>query len=189
MLGIPLGSGRARPGPADGKSIHDHRPGLAKTATVPVSSRFMKLPHYLGLIALMGVVMIWRGLSQWRQGSSSREWPEVSGKVTQSYLRKKDRKHSLTYTYTVGGESFTGQRKQFGQSFNRIVNDFAGLKEGDPVTLRHRPDAPAVCTLKAGAHPNVFFFLLGGLVFAAGAGIAWSRTRTPTGPPASSGSR
>lgn len=148
----------------------------------------MKLPFYLGLIALMGVIMIWHGLSQWRQGSSSGEWPEVSGKVTQSYLRAPQRKHSLTYTYTVGGESFTGKRKQFGQSFNRIVKDYSGLKEGDAVTVRHRPDAPAVSTLKAGAHPNVFFFLLGGLIFAAGAGIAWTRTRAQTGPSASSGS-
>jgi hypothetical protein len=136
----------------------------------------MKPLLFFGSIFLMGAIMIWHGASQWRAGAASKDWPEVSGKVTESYFRKQDRKHSLTYEYAVGGESLTGQRKQFGLSTYRALSDYEGLKVGDSVTVRHRPDSPSVSTLKTGAHPNVYFFLVGGLVFAVGSVIAFFKS-------------
>lgn len=136
----------------------------------------MKPRLLFGSVFAMGIFMIWHGVTQWRQGTASAGWPEVSGTVTQSSLRQAKRKHSLSYTYEVGGETFAGRRKQFGQSFTKALEGFEGLKEGDGVPVRHHPDRPALCTLKTGAHPSVFFFLLGGAVFAAGGVIAFFKS-------------
>jgi uncharacterized protein DUF3592 len=135
----------------------------------------------LGLVStvLAGLILVGVGLalafvlgrSAMKHGAESEGWPSVTGKVTASEVTgfgpRDDRTYrpSVSYEYSVNGETFTS---------NRINFDVAGIQShaslemqeivdryrpGAEVTVFYKPEDPSISCLETGARLGTGAFI------------------------------
>ncbi len=132
-----------------------------------------------GLFLLLGGGLLFVGVRSMRAARASRAWPATQGTIVSSELftsgRGKSRwyKAQISYTFTVSGQSYTGQRVFFGDSRSsnmgreqKVVDRY---QAGAPVEVFYDPQQPqeAVLERRTGG-TNLTYLILGSvlLVFA-----------------------
>ncbi len=140
-------------------------------------------------LVIFGVVLGGLGLSKYRSGQASAEWPTVSGTISsgrvQSHRRdgRTEYMPQVQYSYQVGNRTFTGTRITVSDVYQRnrgsaedILRKFPA---GATVTVYYDPDDPAMAVLEQGMPGNVKVLLGAGagcLVLAVLIGISAVRS-------------
>jgi hypothetical protein len=102
---------------------------------------------------------LWKAWKNIQMAKASTGWPTVSGTVTTSkrakvMFRKQPR---VTYSYSVNGASFTGQRISFAGGYPPRETDaiLSRYPVGREVVVSHALDKPAEATLETGSNRQV----------------------------------
>lgn len=102
---------------------------------------------------------LWKAWQNIQLAKASTSWPTVSGTVTASerakvMFRKQPR---VTYSYSVNGASFTGNRISFAGGYPSKETDaiLGRFPVGREVVVSYAPDKPAEATLETGSNPQV----------------------------------
>jgi hypothetical protein len=147
----------------------------------------------LGLIfAGAGLWLTRRGMRQHRAGLESWDWPVVEGQVVEASVHTLRARQapkylpSITYTYTVAGQPYTGNQRTIGDDWwtSRWLSSQAEAQaqieayqpEG-PVKVYYNPQDPAEAVLEPGSTSGasatlVVGFLLGFIGLVSFAGVA-----------------
>lgn len=133
-------------------------------------SLFGRIGRGLAAIAI-GVALIAFGLRQARRQSDSRNWPTVTGVVTESTVSLEGGREKSSgrfeYAYQVGGASHTGSSI----NLTGAGADLAEFPAGSTCTVYYNPANPADACLKPGGPATVWLFPALGLASVLG-GIA-----------------
>ena len=111
-------------------------------------------------------------------------WPHVSGEITRAKIDEGDDSYSplVCYSYSVGGQLFTGNRIAFGLTGMSASYHFAHFyvqryRVGLPVTVYYDPKQPSTSVLEPGVSKRAFIPMAFGLGFAVFGGwfvlLAW----------------
>jgi uncharacterized protein DUF3592 len=102
---------------------------------------------------------LWKAWKNIQIAKASTGWPTVSGTVITSehakvMFRKQPR---VTYSYSVNGAPFTGQRISFAGGYPPRETDaiLSRYPVGREVVVSHAPDNPAEATLETGSNRQV----------------------------------
>ncbi|HEX7516694.1 MAG TPA: DUF3592 domain-containing protein [Chthoniobacterales bacterium] len=102
---------------------------------------------------------LWKAWKNIQMAKASTGWPTVSGTVTTAkrarvMFRKQPR---VTYSYSVNGAPFTGQRISFAGGYPPRETDaiLSRYPVGQEVVVWHAPDKPAEATLETGSNRQV----------------------------------
>ena len=102
---------------------------------------------------------LWKAWKNIQMAKASTGWPTVSGTVTTSerakvMFRKQPR---VTYSYSVNGAPFTGNRISFAGGYPPGQTDaiLSRYPVGQEVVVSHAPDNPAEATLETGSNRQV----------------------------------
>jgi hypothetical protein len=102
---------------------------------------------------------LWKAWQNIQMAKASTGWPTVSGTVTTSerakvMFRKQPR---VTYSYSVNGTPFTGNRISFAGGYPPKETDaiLSRYPVGREVVVSHAPDKPAEATLETGSNRQV----------------------------------
>lgn len=102
---------------------------------------------------------LWKAWKNIQLAKASTGWPTVSGTVTSSQTAKRmfRKQPRVTYSYSVNGAPFTGNRISFAAGYppketDAILNRYPVGKE---VVVAHAPDNPAQATLETGSNRQV----------------------------------
>lgn len=78
------------------------------------------------------------------RSSKGRDWPSCQGHVesSKSYSHEKGVTVRIGYSYTVNGEYYAGYFEEAFYSDAPADRLTAALKEGQPVTIRYKPNKP-----------------------------------------------
>ena len=128
-----------------------------------------------GLFFLAGWVLLFLGLRNVYLAHESRNWPKTEGTILSSTVRHDSTRKSgsfraeVTYTYTAGSVSFTGDRISFGNfgtsgtgHANAIV---ARYPRNAKVIVYYSPRDPSLSVLETGISLGEWLLPLGGLAF------------------------
>lgn len=137
-----------------------------------------------GLIAMaVGIGFIITGSREVIQAHQSSNWSKVEGVITESLVERKrtradkpktSRKPKVTYQYTVGDSTFTGDRPICGTTINlaarfgltrsaeQVVRQYP---KGSTVDVFHHPDDPKVAVLETGIKGETLVPVVFGLIF------------------------
>lgn len=131
------------------------------TAGTPVADP--SKPLYLGALLTLGLIALGAGLWLiWRDralGLASTTWPTTSGTIKSSevasYRTQGGQQYAakVTYAYTVGGNSYVGDRLRFGAragAKEKAEQDVARYQAGAPVEVHYAPRQPQTSTLVTG---------------------------------------
>lgn len=101
----------------------------------------------------------WKAWKNIQMAKASTGWSTVSGTVTTSertkvMFRKQPR---VTYSYSVNGAPFTGQRISFAGGYPPRETDaiLSRYPVGKEIVVSHAPDNPAEATLETGSNSQV----------------------------------
>lgn len=121
-------------------------------------------PLYLGGLLTIGLVLLGIGAwLVWREralGTASLTWPTAPGSIKMSHVATHDadgiEKYiaEVTYDYTVGGQTYAGDRLRFGAyagARQKAQQDVDRFRVGMPVEVRYAPRQPQTSTLEAGS--------------------------------------
>jgi hypothetical protein len=102
---------------------------------------------------------LWKAWKNIQLAKASTGWPTVNGTVTTSETAKVmfRRQPRVTYSYSVGGAPFTGNRISFASGYrpkdtNAILSRYP---VGQAVVVSHAPDNPAQAALETGSNRQV----------------------------------
>ncbi|MEY2490988.1 MAG: hypothetical protein QOC70_2930 [Verrucomicrobiota bacterium] len=102
---------------------------------------------------------LWKAWKNIGLAKASTSWPMVNGTVTTSerakvMFRKQPR---VTYTYSVNGAPFTGQRISFAGGYPPRETDaiLSRYPVGQKIVVSYSPDDPAKATLETGSNAQV----------------------------------
>lgn len=102
---------------------------------------------------------LWKAWKNVQLAKASTGWPTVRGTVTTServrvMFRKQPR---VTYSYSVNGVPFTGQRISFAGGYPPRQTEaiLSRYPVGQEVAVSHAPDNPAEATLETGSNRQV----------------------------------
>jgi hypothetical protein len=102
---------------------------------------------------------LWKAWKNIQLAKASTGWPTVSGKVTSSDTAKVmfRRQPRVTYSYSVNGAPFTGNRISFAAGYRPKETDsiLDRYPVGKEVMVAHAPDNPAQATLETGSNRQV----------------------------------
>lgn len=124
----------------------------------------MQTGFLVGLLFLViGVVIFFLALRDYRTAKASAAWPSTEGSITKTHIRIDDRGETsetyhpeITYAYSVLGSPYQGTRTVIGAtrsySSRRKAEAFlAGYPIGMKVTVHYDPEKPDQSVLEAGA--------------------------------------
>ena len=102
---------------------------------------------------------VWKAWKNIQLAKASTAWPTVSGTIKTSetakvMFRKQPR---VTYSYSVNGAPFTGNRISFAAGYPPKETDaiLGRYPVGQEVTVAHTPEDPAQATLETGSNRQV----------------------------------
>ena len=102
---------------------------------------------------------LWKAWKNIQLAKASTGWPTVSGTVTSSETAKVmfRRQPRVTYSYSVNGAPFTGNRISFAAGYRPRETDaiLSRYPVGKEVMVAHAPDNPAQATLETGSNRQV----------------------------------
>jgi len=121
------------------------------------------LPPSIAMLQLIFLIIfpfaLWKAWKNIQLAKASTGWPTVSGTVTSSetakvMFRKQPR---VTYSYSVNGAPFTGNRISFAAGYRPRETDaiLSRYPVGKEVVVAHAPDDPAQATLETGSNRRV----------------------------------
>jgi len=136
----------------------------------------------ISLVMVFGLVILGIGVRNVWRAMASNKWPKVQGTVVESGTSTSvttDRKTGIettthhanvTFSYQVGGKSYTTDTIHFGQTLGSGSSSDAELRHrrypvGAPVSISYYPGDPSIATAKPGVYPDVFWVLGAGLAF------------------------
>jgi len=115
----------------------------------------------------LGAVCAWYGWKQLNVAADSRNWPQATGVITSTKLRKLPHDSDsacqyeavVTYEYTVGGETFSSSTIAVGKETLELTAQASlGLADMYPlhasVPVYHDPADPSRAVLEPGQEPN-----------------------------------
>lgn len=131
-----------------------------------------------GCVIVLGIACIVSTVAVKRDGQGMGNWPKVAGQVLRAFVYRHERKTSkettVTYTpvveyaYTVAGERYTSQRRDYFPSEAATYRDereavsvVGEMPVGRVVTVRYNPNVPQQAMLavpKPVAHNTVLMF-------------------------------
>jgi len=102
---------------------------------------------------------LWKAWKNIQLAKASTGWPTVSGKVTTSETKKVmfRKQPRVTYSYSVDGAPFTGNRISFASGYPPKETDaiLSRYPVGQEVEIAHEPGNPAQATLETGSNRQV----------------------------------
>ncbi|PYJ11628.1 MAG: hypothetical protein DMF06_02110 [Verrucomicrobia bacterium] len=102
---------------------------------------------------------LWSAWKNVQRAKASANWPTVKGTVTASEgVKKMFRKQPrVTYSYSVNGAPFTGNRISFAGGYPPRETDaiLSRFPVGREVVVAHAPDKPSEATLETGSNSQV----------------------------------
>ena len=102
---------------------------------------------------------LWKAWKNIQLAKASTAWPTVSGKVTTSETKKVmfRKQPRVTYSYSVDGAPFTGNRISFASGYPPKETDaiLSRYPVGQEVEIAHAPGNPAQATLETGSNRQV----------------------------------
>lgn len=126
-----------------------------------------------------GILMIISAMRSKRKAEASRSWSGIQGSITKSWVEKvvttdadgidfTSYKPRINYQYSIGGQSYSGDRLTFGavKNYNRrqqAEQVLAAYPENGAVTIYYDPQDPAQATLLQQSQGGVAM-IIGGVV-------------------------
>ena len=124
-----------------------------------------------GALAALGGVFVFSGVRNMRRASQSMKWPSVPGTITSSQLvtggtiRSRWYKAHVTYTFSVNGQTYTGDKVVFGdaRSGNQpqeqaVVSRYTA---GAPVEVFYDPLQPQQAVLQRKTRGSISYLIAG----------------------------
>lgn len=112
---------------------------------------------FLGLALLL----TWGVYRQFSTAQNSKNWPFVTGQVTEFEIRNRPADNSLIarirYTYTVEGSSYTGTRFTLDNGetgIRQVARRLDAYPQGHTITVYYNPDNPSQAVLEPGVSVN-----------------------------------
>jgi ABC-type glycerol-3-phosphate transport system permease component len=138
----------------------------------------------IGLILLAcfagGVWMIVHAINSKRKAEASQSWPGVQGMVTKTWIQKNETTDSegltsttfqprVSYEYSVGGQSYSGDRLAFGAGkaygrYNKAEEVLASYPVNNSVMVYYDPQNPAEATLLQQAQGGLGMIIAGAIL-------------------------
>jgi hypothetical protein len=132
---------------------------------------------FLLVFTLIGLYLVWYGISSYRQSQASLSWPAVAGKVTTSKVIIEEDADldecyigDIEYLYVVGNKEYRNKDVVIGPSdcsesvANEIVKKYPAQAE---VKVFYDPNQPEVSALEPGANNSSIIFIVLGLIWTA----------------------
>jgi len=134
------------------------------------------------LFILFGALCVYLGVLAIYRGIQSLTWPTTQGRIekasvvnTGSNNGYASSKIAVTYTFTVDGKQYKGDRIAFSyatMSSCQAVNSLCQYPKGKVVSVSYEPDDPSLCVLTPGVQQDVWqqtamgaiFFITGALL-------------------------
>lgn len=102
---------------------------------------------------------VWKAWKNIQLAKASTGWPTVTGTIKTSETAKVmfRRQPRVTYSYSVNGAPFTGNRISFAAGYPPKETDaiLGRYPVGQEVTVAHAPEDPAQATLETGSNRHV----------------------------------
>ena len=143
------------------------------------------------IFAGIGLIMLVRGLLDFRTTRLSQNWPTIEGQIIQATIEEsmesdndgftsKRYTPSVLYTYTLVGQQYTSDKITFGAKWRYPSRNEAESKlnyqTGERIQVYYNPENPSQAVLEAGAVRGVWGTLLIGIVFSIIGGIVLYNT-------------
>jgi hypothetical protein len=142
---------------------------------------------FISLFYIVGFALLGYGLWSAKRSTEAAGWSTVRGTVTQCKLEHHSDSDGGTtyevkvqYTYSVGGQQYTGSRLAFGYSASSGQEAhqeiMTALENAKGVEVRYDPLDPASSTLSYGIHRSIQFmlaFAVTWLLFVFGFTVIW----------------
>ena len=136
----------------------------------------------LGLVALLGLYLLWKGARNIQLALASTAWPRTSGIVLRSETTRdvtpasSDAPKSVTFDtktvirYAVSGQNYATDVLHFGQTLGSGDKSEAALQRlrfpaGKQVPVSYNPRNPSTAVMKPGLHAEAFWLPGAGLAF------------------------
>jgi hypothetical protein len=137
-------------------------------------SRLFPLPFIA-----VGAAVLYFGARDIHRARESIAWPAAEGQITASSVEHHSDSDNgttygakVTYTFTVDGRQYSGETVAFGDFSSsdrtRAEETVRRYPKEAAVSVRYRPDNPAVCALESGMKAQLLFLPTMGLIFFAG---------------------
>jgi hypothetical protein len=119
------------------------------------------------IVFVVGVMLLMRGMIDYREALLSADWPSVPGSITDSYVKisssaKGGTTYSarISYTYSVHGKQYTGSKINFGALLTSLAGA-QGIVDRYPVgkslTVFYNPNDNSAAVLEPGYASGVWF--------------------------------
>ena len=128
------------------------------------------------IIALLAFGLIFGGfgLYKYNTGKQSVSWPIVQGKMTHARAvpttiqNRHKYRLSVTYTYTIDGKSYTGDRITASDGYQKTLSSAKNILSkypvGGEISVYYSPTNPGSSVLETGANKNTSMLLWGGAI-------------------------
>jgi hypothetical protein len=130
---------------------------------------------FSAVFLIAGLACVIANLVQRKRANEAKTWPTVAGVVTSSGLQEQrsydsesgtsiSYKPVVTYTYTLMGQTFTGEQLSFGNmNYDRgtAAKKIAPYPQGAQVLVHYDPDNPLNAVLETKAAGSILFLIIG----------------------------
>jgi hypothetical protein len=124
-------------------------------------TEFLEIEWRAPVVLLLSLVVLSYGAVDLLHAIPSAKWPKAPGKILSSQIIARRHYHpSITYVYTVGDTTYTGNTYRFGDTFywkrqtaEAAVQTYA---PGSTVFVSYDPSRPESSALEAGFTPDTF---------------------------------
>lgn len=127
----------------------------------------------IGAVAfgLAGAAMLYAGLRSRKLCAASLTWPTVPGRVVSSAVKagaKGSVRFLISYTYTVAGQTFTGNTANYGgvTSANEANRLMAAYPANGDAKVHYNPANPSQAALEAGGKGGLPLLIISGMMLA-----------------------